>query len=193
MEGTYPSDAAVVGDGYGLRMTATISAPFTDLRALKRYVTTKVYSSDPNEAFEHLFAFYGATSIEELLAIPARTNSGELGTIGACWIALFPFVDMATQRVETDDVLVSDDGYTMVFWGRWNGDCISPATMPSGESIDLTGKSFRNLRYAYRLTFSPKTKKAILFEALVDVAEWGRLMDSPEYAVASASAPIYPA
>ena len=181
------------GDGYGLRMAPTITAPFTDVGALKGYVAGKVYSTDQNEAFEHLLAFYGAASVEDLLAIPARTNSGELGSLGTCWPAMFPFVDMATQRVETDDVLVSDDGYTMVFWGRWNGDCIAPATMPSGQSIDLAGKSFRNLRYAYRLTFSPETKKAILFEALVDVAEWGRLMDSPDYAAASAAAPIYPA
>jgi hypothetical protein len=46
-------------------------------------------------------------------------------------------------------------------------------TMPSGQTIDLTGKSYRDLRYAYRLSFSRGTNKAILFEGLFDVGEWG--------------------
>lgn len=167
------------------------SVPFTDVGQLKTYLSEKVYSRNSEEAFAHAIAFYGVSSMDEMMAIPARTNSGELGTMGSCWFGMFPFVDMATQWVETDDVGLCEGGYALLFWGRWNGECVGPATLPNGVTIDLTGKSFRNLRYAYRLTFSPDTKKAILFEGLFDIAEWGRLMDSPAYATASAHAPVY--
>jgi hypothetical protein len=80
----------------------------------------------------------------------------------------------------------------MLFWGRWSGECVGPMTMPSGQTIDLTGESYRDLRYAYRLSFSRGTNKTILFEGLFDVGEWGRLMGSPEFASVAGRTAMYP-
>ena len=173
-------------------MVETISPPFSDAANLRRYLAEKHYSRDPSEAVAHMVAFYGVSSFEELMAVPARTNSGALGTLATCWFGLFPFVGPADQWVEVDDIGITNDGYTMLFWGRWSGECSGPTTLPDGESIDLTGKSYRDLRYAYRLSFSPDTKKAVLFEGLFDVGEWGRLMDSPEFARAVGESSLYP-
>lgn len=173
-------------------MDSPLKPPFTDAGRLKTYLAEKVYSRNPEEAFAHTFAFYGVSDMDELMALPARTNSGELETMGSCWFGLFPFVDMASQWVEVDEAAIGRDGYSLLFWGRWNGECVGSATLPSGETIDLAGKSFRDLRYAYQLAFSPESKKANLFEGLFDIAEWGRLMDSPAFAVASAQTAIYP-
>lgn len=169
------------------------SAPFTEIGPLKEFLQTKFYGTDPEVMFPSIFAFYKVASMEELMAIPGRANSGSLSTMGACWFALFPFVDMNHQHVDVDDVFVGNDGYTILFWGRWSGACGGTYTLPNGESIDMAGKSFKNLRYAYRLTFSRETGKPILFEGLFDVAEWGRLMGSPELALAGSAASLYPA
>jgi hypothetical protein len=173
--------------------TVTPSAPFNDVAQLKQYVTNQMYSRDPQVSFPAAFSLFKVASMEELMALPARTNSGSLTVMGASWWALFPFVDMATAYVEVDDVLVSNDGYSVVMWGRWNGVCTAAYELPNGESIDLAGKSFKDLRYAYRLTFNRETKKAELFEGLFDLAEFGRLMGSPAYAAASSGASLYPA
>lgn len=171
----------------------TPTAPFTDVQRLTEFLKTKVYGPDLNQAFASAMALYGAGSMDELMALPARTNSGALSTLAAAWFALFPFVDMSNQSVQVDEVFVGNDGYTMMFWGRWTGVCRGSFVTPGGESIDLDGKTFAGVRYAYRLTFSPTTKKAILFEGLVDPAEWGRMMGSPELALASAKTSLYPA
>jgi hypothetical protein len=173
-------------------MVETISPPFTDALELRTYLAENHYSRDPNEAGAHMMAFYGASSLDELMSVPARTNSGAEGTLATCWFGLFPFVDLAQQWVEVDDIGITNDGYTMLFWGRWNGECVGPVTMPNGQTIDLTGKSYRNLRYAYRLSFSRETNKAVLFEGLFDVGEWGRLMGSPEFASVAGQTAMYP-
>lgn len=125
------------------------------------------------------------------MAIPARTNSGALSTMAAAWFAIFPFVDMNDQTVEVDPIFLGDDGYTMLFWGRWAGTCNAAFDLPNGESIDLAGRSFEGLRYAYRLSFSRETKKVVCFEGLFDLADWGRLLDSPELSVAAARSSLY--
>lgn len=171
----------------------TPSAPFEDVDVLKQFLRTKMYSRDSSVAFAAAFDFFKVASMDELMALPAKTNSGSLTVMGASWWGLFPFVDMANQHAEVDDVFVGDDGYTVLFWGRWTGTCNGDWQTPNGEAIDLRGKSFENLRYAYKLTFSRETRKAILFEGLFDLAEFGRLMGSTEYATAAADRSLYPA
>ena len=171
----------------------TVAPPFTDGVALTSYLVERIYGPGPHDdRLGHWFEFYGVANMDELMAIPARLNSGELGTYFSCWFALFPFVDLTTTTVEVDEVAIGGDGYSFIFWGRWNGECAGSAVMPDGSSIDLTGTSFEGLRYSYRLSFDRLTKRAILFEGLFDVSEWGRLMGSSEFAVAAATRPIYP-
>ena len=85
-------------------MVDTISPPFSDAANLRRYLAEKHYSRDPSEAVAHMVAFYGVSSLEELMGVPARTNSGALGTLATCWFGLFPFVGPADQWVEVDDI-----------------------------------------------------------------------------------------
>jgi hypothetical protein len=175
-------------------VTATTpTAPFTDVATLEEFFRTRLYGPDVSVQFASAFAFYGVGSMEELMAMPACMNSGSLSSFGVAWFGIFPFVDMNTQSVQVDDVLVGDQGYAVLFRGRWSGRCNAAFKLPSGESIDLAGKSFAGLRYAYKLSFSRETKKAILFEGLFDVAEWGRLMGSKEFALAAARYSLYPA
>ena len=47
--------------------------------------------------------------------------------------------------------------------------------------------------HADKLSFSRETKAVILFEGLVDWAEWGRKMGSSAYALATAATSVYPA
>jgi hypothetical protein len=89
-------------------------------------------------------------------------------------------------------VAISGGGYTIFVWARWSGKCIGKATFPNGATVDLAGKSFEGLRYVYRLTIDPTSKKVVLFQGVFDLAEWGRLMGSPEYVQLSAAAPAYP-
>lgn len=172
---------------------STPTVPFTDAATLRDFLATEFYNRDSARSFAAIFAFWGVSSMEELLAVPARVNSGSISTFANAWFALFPFVDMNDQYVVVDDVFIGNDGYSLIFWGRWNGRCNADLTLPDGETIALAGKSFGNVRYAYKLSFDRETKKAALFEGIFDLGEWGRLMDSPEYAAASAAQSFYPA
>ena len=169
------------------------TAPFTDVAELTQYFRTKLYSRDHGERVASFLEFYGVASGAELMAIPAQTNSGARSTFGKAWFAIFPFVDAVEQSVDVDSVFVGDEGYTIMFWGRWNGRCNASFTLPDGEVVELAGKSFEGVRYAYKLTFSRETKKVILFEGLWDVADWGRMMGSPAFAIGSARCSLYPA
>ena len=52
--------------------------------------------------------------------------------------------------------------------------------------MDLAGREWKDLRYAYVLTFNKQSKKVEKFEAVVDLSEWGRLMGSTTLAAALA-------
>lgn len=90
-------------------------------------------------------------------------------------------------------VCVGDDGYSVIFWGRWSGHCKpdGSSSFRDGSVISLAGNEFKDLRYAYKLTFDKESKAVTLFEGLYDTAELGRLMGSPAHALAVAINPLY--
>jgi len=174
--------------------TSVPRPPFQDDAALKAWLQSDLYGIPPEKAGPVVNAFFGVASDAEQLAIPARINSGKTGTMQTAWYAMYMnFFDLASQRVVVDDIFLGDDGYKVVFFGRWSGRCSGPCKFADGTAIDLTGKTFEDLRYSYILTFSRDTKRVVLLEGQVDLAEWGRKLGSREFAVASALTPLYPA
>jgi hypothetical protein len=82
----------------------------------------------------------------------------------------------------------------IIIWARWNGTFKEGAiwTMRDGTKIDLSGKKFADLAYAYRLTFDKTTKKVTEFHGLVDFGDLARLADAPALAGALVASPFYP-
>ena len=169
------------------------AAPFSDAAELKTFMQEAVYNRDLQVSFASLIKFWGMASMEEVTAVPTACNSGKLGTFQTAWIGLFTFVDFSKQWVNVDDVFIGDDGYAVLFWGRWHGACNGSFTFADGTKVDLAGKTFANLRYAYKLTFGRTTNKVEKFEGLFDASEFGRLLGSPEYARTAGQQSIYPA
>lgn len=168
-----------------------MQAPFTDAAALK----AALVDAYADHTFGLMLKLWRVENYAELLATPASCNSGRVTTLAESWLTLFPFVDRTPggNNVAIDDVAIGGEGYTVIVWARWSGTCVGAAKFPSGAIVDLTGHSFSNLRYCYRLTFDRATGRVALFEGLYDIAEWGRIMGSPHYALLASTAPVYPA
>ena len=166
--------------------------PFHDVVALQQAMQA-IYDSapDPPTQLDLWVKFYGFSSLEEWMAMPCSSRTGVVGTMKSEWFDLFPFVDLSTSKVEFDDLFVTPDGYKIGFFGRWTASCNGPCKLIDGTIIDLAGKSFQGLRYAYTIAFSPETKKAVRFDGVFDMAEWGRLMGSKEYSLAAANGLFY--
>jgi len=96
-----------------------------------------------------------------------------------------------TAKIDLDEVMASQDGYTILVWARCAATLKGPWSFPDGTGIDCTGRTVKDLRYAYKLAFSPVTNKAIKFEGLSDFLDWARLADLPALAGAMANCPMY--
>lgn len=81
----------------------------------------------------------------------------------------------------------------LFFWCRTTAKCEGVASLPDGSKLDLTGKEFKDRRWAVVMTFDRATKKATMMEVLWDYAEVGRMMGCPSYALACATQELYPA
>lgn len=75
----------------------------------KVFTSTKLYA----DLYDHrcsVFLAGGLSSMEELMAVPVRSNSGSLSTNAAA-MSLFPFVPLNSQSVQVDEVALADDGH----------------------------------------------------------------------------------
>lgn len=145
-------------------------------------------------AFPFFMKLWGCDAMEDFFAIPTRVNSSTtVGTMASEWAGTWPGYDMTTAVVKIDDLYIGEDGFSVFIRARAHSVTFTQKDFPlrDGTKLDVAGKTVTDVHYTYKITFDPATKKIALFEPSVDVAELGRMMGCPTFALASASTPLY--